>query len=121
MVRVRARERYTAERQGRRYRRDRSPPAGLPVGLPGLPSLRDADYEEYLGWIDEYINVPLDQFAPYTETVNTIVLTPEPVSKAQEVYAALDSVVQAVLTDQNADIDALLAAATSNVNALLAR
>ena len=95
--------------------------AGLPVGLPGLPSLKGANYEEYLGWIEEYINVPLDQFAPYAETVNTIELTPEPVSKAQEVYAALDSVVQAVLTDQNADIDALLEAATTNVNALLAR
>ena len=95
--------------------------AGLPVGLPGLPSVKASNYEEYLGWIEDYINVPLENFAPYTETVNTIALTPEPVSKAQEVYAALDSVVQAVLTDQNADIDALLAAATTNVNALLAR
>lgn len=95
--------------------------AGLPVGLPGLSSLKESNYEELLGWIKDYINVPLDNFAPYTETVNTIALTPEPVSKAQEVYAALDSVVQAVLTDENADIDALLADATANVNALLAR
>lgn len=95
--------------------------AGLPVGLPGLSSLRDDDYERYLGWIDEYINVPLENFAPYTATVNTIELTPEPVAKAQETYAALDTVVQAVLTDQNADIDTLLADATKNVNALLSR
>jgi ABC-type sugar transport system, periplasmic component len=95
--------------------------AGLPVGLPGLSSLKDDDYQRFLGWIEEYINVPLENFAPYTETVNTIELTPEPVAKAQEVYAALDSVVQAVLTDEGADIDALLADATRNVNALLSR
>ena len=33
---------------------------------------------------------------------------PEPSAHTQEMYAILDTVVQAVLTDQNADIDALL-------------
>ena len=37
----------------------------------------------------------------------------------QEMYAALDPVVQAVLTDQNADIDALLEAANAQVQALI--
>ena len=36
-------------------------------------------------------------------------LVPEPVAHTQEVYALLDTVVQKVLTDKNADIDALLA------------
>ena len=94
---------------------------GLPVGLPGLPVLKNDTYQEYLGWVADYVNVPLENFAPYTDTVNTIKLTPEPTSKAQEVYAALDSVVQAVLTDENADIDKLLADATTNVDALLGR
>jgi multiple sugar transport system substrate-binding protein len=35
------------------------------------------------------------------------------------VYAELDTVVQAVLTDQNADIDALLEAANDNVTSLV--
>ena len=35
-------------------------------------------------------------------------LVPEPSRHTQEMYAILDTVVQAVLTDENADIDALL-------------
>ena len=34
-------------------------------------------------------------------------------------YAELDTVVQAVLTDENADIDALLEAANDNVSSLV--
>lgn len=93
----------------------------LPVGLPGLPSFKEQQYEEYLGWVKDQINVPLENFAPYTETVNTIELTPEPPKKAQEIYAALDATVQAVLTDQSADIPALLEEAAGNVDALLKR
>ena len=36
--------------------------------------------------------------------------------KTQEIYALLDTVVQAVLTDENADIDALLAKADADVH-----
>jgi hypothetical protein len=39
--------------------------------------------------------------------------------KTQEIYALLDSVVQAVLTDRNADIDALLTQADADAQALL--
>ena len=43
----------------------------------------------------------------------------EPIVHTQELYAALDPVVQAVLTDKNADIDALLDAANKQVQAIL--
>ena len=45
-------------------------------------------------------------------TCSTQPIIPEPQVKTQDVYGALDPVVQAVLTDQNADIDALLARST---------
>ena len=43
----------------------------------------------------------------------------EPTAHTQDLYAALDPVVQAVLTDKNADIDALLDAANKQVQAIL--
>jgi multiple sugar transport system substrate-binding protein len=43
----------------------------------------------------------------------------EPTVHTQELYAALDPVVQAVLTDKNADIDALLTKANNEVQAIL--
>ena len=46
-------------------------------------------------------------------------LVPEPVAHSQEMYAILDTIVQAVLTDENADVDALLADADTQVQALI--
>ena len=46
-------------------------------------------------------------------------VVPEPAAATQEMYAVLDSVVQAVLTDENADIEALLAEANTEVTALV--
>lgn len=46
-------------------------------------------------------------------------LVNEPVSHTQDLYAALDPVVQAVLTDKSADIDALLDAANKQVQVIL--
>ena len=55
--------------------------------------------------------MPREHFTGYFNTVETLPLVPEPPAKAQEVYATLDPVVQAVLTREDADIDALLAKA----------
>lgn len=95
--------------------------ANQPVGLPGLSPLKDDYRDQYLEWVADYVNVPLENFAPYQETVNTIPLQPEPAARAQEVYAALDSVVQAVLTTQDTDIPALLDTTAANIQGLLAR
>lgn len=90
-----------------------------PVGVPALPIFDKATYDESQVWIQDYINVPVDQMTPFTSKIFDQPLVNEPVAHTQELYAALDPVVQAVLTDQNADIDALLDAANAQVQAVL--
>ena len=89
------------------------------VGTPVLPVLDRETYEESLTWIEPYINVPRDQMTPFIEGVWEQTPVGEPKGKTQEIYALLDTVVQAVLTDQNADIDALLEKADADAQALL--
>ena len=84
-----------------------------PVGVPALPIFDKATYDESQAWIKDYINVPTDQMTPFTSKIFDQPLVNEPVAHTQELYAALDPVVQAVLTDKNADIDALLDAANA--------
>ncbi|HEX5994472.1 MAG TPA: hypothetical protein VFY84_04960, partial [Jiangellales bacterium] len=79
-----------------------------PVGTPELPIFSQAQYEQYQEWISSYVNVPLDQMTSFTSNVFDAALVNEPPVATQDIYAALDTVVQAILTDQNADIDALL-------------
>jgi ABC-type glycerol-3-phosphate transport system substrate-binding protein len=92
-----------------------------PVGAPALPIFDQATYEQQQSWIKDLVNVPLENFAPMTEQMFDQPVIPEPAVATQEVYAALDPVVQAVLTDENADIDALLADAQTQVQGLLDR
>jgi ABC-type glycerol-3-phosphate transport system substrate-binding protein len=89
------------------------------VGTPLLPVLSRELYEESLTWIEPYINVPRDQMTPFIDSIWDQTPVGEPKKATQEVYALLDSVVQTVLTDQNADIDALLAQAQTDAQALL--
>lgn len=60
--------------------------------------------------IAKYINVDMALFASYMDSVNngSVTLKPEHAVYCQELYKALDSCVQAVLTDENADPAALL-------------
>ncbi len=90
-----------------------------PVGTPALPVFDQATYETSLEWIADYVNVPLEQMTSFTESVFDQPLVPEPSAHTQEAYAILDTIVQAVLTDENADVDALLADADSQVQALI--
>ncbi|TPX00220.1 sugar ABC transporter substrate-binding protein, partial [Schumannella luteola] len=93
--------------------------AGQAVGTPVLPVLDQATYEESLTWIEPYVNVPRDQMAGFTDGIFAQTPVGEPKSHTQEVYALLDPIVQAVLTDENADIDALLAQADKDAQALI--
>jgi multiple sugar transport system substrate-binding protein len=90
-----------------------------PVGVPALPIFDKATYDESQVWIKDYINVPTDQMTSFTSQIFDQPLVNEPVAHTQELYAALDPVVQAVLTDPNADINALLDAANAQVQAIL--
>ena len=93
--------------------------AGQPVGVPSLPIFDKATFDQSVEWIEEYVNVPLDQMASFREGIFDQPLVPEPSAHTQEMYAILDTVVQAALTDESADVDALLADADAQVQALI--
>jgi alternate signal-mediated exported protein len=92
---------------------------GKPVGSPEVPIFGDEAYETYLGWIEPYINVDRDNYTAYFASLTELPIVPEPAVKAQELYAALDPVVQAVFTREDADIDQLLKDAQTQVQALV--
>ena len=67
----------------------------------------------------DYINVPLENMVGYTDVMFTQPSIGEISASTQDTYALLFPVVQAVLTDENADIDALLETANTQGQALL--
>ncbi len=93
--------------------------AGQPVGVPSLPIFDKATFDQSVAWIESYVNVPLDQMASFREGIFDQPLVPEPSAQTQAMYAILDAVVQAVLTDENANIDTLLTDADKQVQALI--
>jgi ABC-type glycerol-3-phosphate transport system substrate-binding protein len=90
-----------------------------PVGVPALPIFDKATYDESQTWIKDYINVPTAQMSFFTSKIFEQPIVTEPTVHTQELYAALDPVVQAVLTDKNADIDALLEAANKQIQTVI--
>lgn len=93
--------------------------SGQPVGVPTLPVFDKATYDQNMEWIKDEINVPQANVAPFTDRIFDATLVPEPNKHTQELYGALDTVVQAVLTDQNADIDQLLSKVDSDIQKLV--
>jgi multiple sugar transport system substrate-binding protein len=92
-----------------------------PVGVPALPIFNKQQYDLANTWIKPFINVPLTQMKPFTTGVFKQRLVPEPAASTQSVYHALDSVVQSVLTDRNANIQQLLDQANSTAQDLISR
>jgi multiple sugar transport system substrate-binding protein len=84
-----------------------------PVGVPEFPIFNTKTYALQQKWQQPLINVPESQFAPFTKGILKDKLVPEPESATQAIYGDLDSVVQSVLTNQNANIPALLQAANA--------
>ncbi|ERK72515.1 extracellular solute-binding protein [Leifsonia aquatica] len=93
--------------------------SGQPVGVPTLPVFDKATYDQNMDWIKDEINVPQENVAPFTDKIFDATLVPEPNKHTQELYGALDTVVQAVLTDQNADIDQLLSKVDADIQKLV--
>lgn len=93
--------------------------AGQAVGTPVLPIFSKAEYETSMGWIKEYINVPLDHVSAYTNVMFDQPLVGEPSRSTQPTYGLLFPIVQAVLTDKSADVDALLAKANTQAQKLI--
>jgi hypothetical protein len=90
-----------------------------PVGVPALPIFNKAQYDLANSWIKPYINVPQAQMRPFTNNVFKQTLIPEPEASTQSVYHTLDAPVQAVLTDENANIAQLLSSANSTAQSLI--
>lgn len=84
---------------------------GKLVGVLGLPAWTDPEYiTKRKEAIADYVTVDLDLYKQYTDACEngTYELHAEPPVYCQEMYKILDSCVQAVLTDENADPQALL-------------
>jgi multiple sugar transport system substrate-binding protein len=94
---------------------------GQPVGVPKLPIFDEATLDQYNSWIQPYVNVPLAQMSSFTKGIFDQKLAGEPPAQAQEMYAVLDTVVQAVLSDPNANVDQLLGQADSDVQTIIDR
>lgn len=92
---------------------------GQAVGTPVLPIFSEEQYATSLEWVKDYINVPLDNMVGYTDVMFTQPSIGEISASTQDTYALLFPVVQAVLTDENADIDALIETANTQAQALL--
>lgn len=67
----------------------------------------------------KYANVPQQNYAPFKAAMPGIPVKLEP-PNAQQIYAVLDVAMQKVLTDRDANVDALLADAETQVNQILA-
>jgi multiple sugar transport system substrate-binding protein len=83
------------------------------VGTPVLPIFSEKLYAQSQDWVKEYINVPLEDMQGYTDVMFTQKLIPEASASVQDLYAQLFPVVQAVITDKNADVDKLLSTANA--------
>lgn len=92
---------------------------GLAVGVPVLPLFDKATQDKVTAAITPYVNVPEAGFRPFLARTTTFAYQPEPAAEAQALYGILDSTVQAVLTQQDANVPGLLASAQGRVNSLL--
>ena len=94
----------------------RWPPTTRRSARPSCRSSAPSSSAESDAWIADFVNVPLEQMTGFTDNILDQPIVPEPAAPTQEMYAILDSVVQAVLTDENADIAALLEEANAEVD-----
>jgi multiple sugar transport system substrate-binding protein len=84
-----------------------------PVGVPSFPIFNKQQYDQANAWVKPYVNVPTAQMRPFLSGIFKQRLYAEPAVATQAVYHALDPVVQAVFTDKDANIPALLAEANT--------
>ncbi|SDL32738.1 ABC-type glycerol-3-phosphate transport system, substrate-binding protein [Lentzea albidocapillata subsp. violacea] len=99
--------------------KDRGQPVGLPIPpiadiWTGEPRKQQEDLKA------KYATMPVKNFQAYVDGSEKTRGSLEP-PQAQQVYAILDSVVQATLTNSDADHSALLKDAETKVNAVLAQ
>ena len=84
-----------------------------PVGTPALPIFTKEQLDTANSWVKDLVNVPLEQMKGFNDNMGSLKIVNEPAAQTQAVYAVLDGPVQKVLSDPNANIDALLTAANT--------
>ncbi len=94
---------------------------GQPVPFIGLPLISQSAWEEYLGWIEPEINVPLENLKPYLDSSSTMPIVQEPSLGAQELFAIYDNSIQAVLGREDANIPELLKTAQKEAEQAIAQ
>ena len=93
--------------------------ANIEKGMIVLPRLTFSDFvnrhgeEKLTALREKYANVKYEDYADYYSFEDVELREEEPVC-AQQLYAILDGVIQEILTDKNADIDALAKQACSD-------
>lgn len=89
--------------------------------LPAFPIWTDDELQKELDAIvEEYSNVDEKLFSDYYAAVQTEGnLRSEEVGSTQDMYAELTKVIQAVITDENADVPALMKQANENYQSIL--
>ncbi|WP_157244930.1 ABC transporter substrate-binding protein [Nonomuraea typhae] len=92
---------------------------GQPVGLPEPNVWTGASEQKLLAATKKHATIPTENFAAFAAAMSRIPVKLEP-PNAQQIYAVLDTAMGKVLTDRDADVDALLAAAEKQVNQILA-
>ncbi len=91
--------------------------AGQVVGAPTNVLFTGSFQQKIQALNAKYANVPLENYAPFINS--TVALRPEPRNQTQKMYAALDPVMQAILTNPNADPQALLNQAAQQFQQIL--
>lgn len=93
--------------------------AGVPVIQP-FPVWTDTDYvAAQSAVVEEYANVDAEMFQSYFDATTSDGLHVEEPGLTQDMYDELTNVLQAVLTDKNADVKTLMQTANDNYQALL--
>jgi ABC-type glycerol-3-phosphate transport system substrate-binding protein len=90
---------------------------GFPVGFPEPELFTGATATKVNQLRTQYATIPVSQYTPFVNAQEKGAGEP---TDAQAVYKTLDPVMLAVLTEQNANIPALLKTAAGNVNTILA-
>lgn len=89
------------------------------VNAPTLPVFDKATWQQNQSWIAPYANIPAQNLTGFTTGIFNQQIVPEPEAHTQDLYGALDSVVQSVLTKKNVDVDAQLKAVDKKIQALV--
>ncbi len=81
---------------------------GALIGWPELPIFTGDFQAQRQAVFDKYSNAPTANYLPFVEGASGIALRAEPPIETQQLYAAIDAAVQAILTDDSADPRTLL-------------